>query len=187
MTSRPSTVAPILAVLAVVLVTLVARPIVAAEESFDPQAAILAALDAVEKHHLDPKPSRPPLAHRWHAEFLERLDPRRMYFLQEDVRALHPSDEYASAPEKHANFKAATAARDLLRQRVRGALELANECRTKDHDFSLDEGCPRWYDAFAKTKDELRQRWRLQGKLEVLREQAHGRTLPDPGSDEGAL
>jgi len=154
-----------------------------AVESFDVSAAIRAAIDTLETQHLQGGPLDPPLATRWHANFLIELDPRRMYFLQDDVEELRPHADYSEDPRRHSDFRTATAVRDRFSLRVREALAMAEACLKQESDFAIKEQCPRSYESYAATKQELQERWRLQIKRELLREKHQGRTIPSVAAE----
>ena len=62
------------------------------------------------------------------------------------------------------------------------AAALAEDCLTREQDFTVDEEMPREFPGYARTAEELHERWRKRIKAELLIETVHGRALADARS-----
>jgi carboxyl-terminal processing protease len=62
-------------------------------------------------------------------------------------------------------------------KRVQEACSYAATFLSVEHDFTVDEEFPREFSAYASGPDQLRERWRLRIKAELLVEKAHGTAL----------
>lgn len=149
----------------------------AGELPFDPGRAIRATIAYLEREHLARKKLDDAVAHEWFEGVLKRLDPRRMYFLQADLQEFRPFVEDLSASARKGDFEFPKLVRSRYRKRVAEAAEYAKQALSVDHDFTLDEELPLEFETWPADGGELRERWRLRIKGEILFEKANGTPL----------
>jgi hypothetical protein len=156
-----------------------AVPAQADESAFDYRSAIQAATAALEREHYTRRKLDDKLSAEWLAAFIAQLDPRRMYFLQTDVADFQAFEHRLDDHAKTGDFQFPELVRTRFRERVASATATAVTLTDARHDFTADETLPRRFDAFAQTDAELRERWRLRIKGELLIEKVHGRLLAE--------
>jgi carboxyl-terminal processing protease len=144
------------------------------EPAFDPGAAMRAAVRVLEQGHIERKRLDDTLSARWLSEFLDRLDPKRMYFHERDAGEFRRFEAQLDDLAKRGDFGFPQAVRERYRQRVAEAALPAEEFLAAEHDFSLDEAYPLEFPGYAATSEELYERWRLRIKAELLIERRHG-------------
>jgi carboxyl-terminal processing protease len=103
--------------------------------------------------------------------FLENLDPLKVYFVQTDVQYFHRSaPELASAIRDRGDTQFAYEVFERLMVRVNQRLKLVNQLLDEEFDFTQDEVLN--LDAkkmtYAKTDEEIRDRWRKRLKYDLL-------------------
>ena len=99
----------------------------AEDAAFDPGKASQDTAATLEKYHVTHRPLDDDLSAEWFAEFLDRLDPRRMYFLQSDLAHFQPFENRLDDLAKSADFQFAELVRAAYRQRAGDACEMARE------------------------------------------------------------
>lgn len=116
------------------------------EPVFDAMATIKVSVGVVAKHHLKkPKIDQPFLA-RWLKQYLETLDPAKLYFLAKDI------SEFEKFDDKLPEFKAAKSAKLIklvskrYQLRVESALQHALDRIDKEFDFTRQENMPLKYE-----------------------------------------
>jgi len=102
--------------------------------------------------------------------YIELLDPRKLYFTQADVDGLGQDKTKLGDLMKHGNVDFAYNAFDLFLKRVAERKAIADTLVDQKQDFTVDEGMI--IDAeklpWAKTDEEIRERWRKQIKYDLL-------------------
>lgn len=152
----------------------------AGEPAFVPKDVIRGTVETLERDSLTRKRLDGPMCSRWLNAFLDRLDPRRMYFLKPDDAEFRRSESRLGELAKVGDFGFPAQVRERYRKRVAEAASYAGECLSLHHDYSLDEEFPACrFAAYAADVAELRERWRLRIKLELLIEKVHGVPLKD--------
>ena len=134
---------------------------------------------AFEQQHLTHRALDDQVSAEWFEEFLRRLDPRRMYFLQADLEEF---GEYANRLDDFARsgrFDFPQLVRDRYQLRVAQVLEYIEPLLVAQFDFGTEENVPFRYSEYAPDKVQLKERWRKRIKLEVLIETLHQRTTED--------
>ena len=144
-------------------------------EPHETRPEVRAFIAAFEKEHVTRRALEPDLTRRWILEFVDHLDPQRMYFLQRDVDEFQLAADQLAKSAREGDVRFPQRVREQFRSRVPQAMAIAADCLSRKQDFTIDEKCPRRFDKFAATVDELRERWRLRIKLECLIEKLHGR------------
>jgi carboxyl-terminal processing protease len=144
------------------------------EPAFDAGAAMRAAVGVLRQGHIHRKPLNDALATEWLAAFLDRLDSKRMYFQESDIAEFRRFETQLDDLAKQGDFGFPQSVRKRYRQRVAEAALMADEFLTAEHDFTQDEGLPLEFPGFVASPQELRERWRLRIKAELLIERRHG-------------
>src|SRR5580704_11903024 len=159
--------------LTAVMVTLVASTIFA-HQAAEPRAAesktAMLVSKMIEQSHISHLKINEEISVKLFNRYLELLDPRKLYFSQADVEALGQDRAKLGEKMKAGNVDFAYRAFDLFLQRVKDRNALATQLVDAKHDFTVDEGMV--IDAeklpWAKTEDELHERWRKQVKYDLL-------------------
>ncbi len=150
-----------------------------AETGYDPGATVRTVAEVLEQTHLTPKPLDDQLSAAWLDQFLQRLDPRRMYFLKSDyaefLQYQHQLDDLA----KRRDFSFPKLVRARYKVRCREAAYFAEYFTSANHDFDADETYPRRHEAYAPNSGQWCERWRLRIKAELLIEKVHGTPLEE--------
>jgi carboxyl-terminal processing protease len=132
-----------------------------------------------ETHHLSAKRLDDAAASRWLAKFVDRLDPKRLYFHAADIDEFRRLENRLDDDAKRGDLSFVELVRKRYRQRTAEAVRIASDVLAAEHDFSIDEQCPLEFEGFAISREVLQERWRLRLKLELLIEKSHGRSRDD--------
>jgi carboxyl-terminal processing protease len=124
--------------------------------------------------HLSRHPLDDEISHRWFENFLEALDPRRMYFTRQDVARFAKSRDQLDELAKRGDIALPLSMRDTLMERVAQTTIWGREFARAKHDFTLEETCTVQHADFAADLGQLRERWRKQIKYELLLSKADG-------------
>ena len=159
--------------LTAVMVTLVASTIFA-HQAAEPRAAesktAMLVTKMIEQSHISHVKINEEISVKLFNRYLELLDPRKLYFSQADVDALGQDRARLGEKMKAGNVDFAYRAFDLFLQRVKERNALAETLVDVKQDFTQDEGMV--IDAeklpWAKTDEDLRERWRKQVKYDLL-------------------
>lgn len=133
----------------------------------------------LERDHLSKKRLDDHLSRLWLERFLEELDPHRMYFTTADVQEFRKVENDLDDLARAGDFQFAEHVRDRYRARVSEAATIAAAIVKLSHDFSIKDECPLEFEGYARTPEELSERWRLRLKRELLIEKLYGRELPE--------
>lgn len=102
--------------------------------------------------------------------FLKDLDPQKLYFLQSDIEKFQIKRTLLDDEIKEGNVSFAYEAFEIYKARIAHQMEVANHWVEQSHDFSVDEEIEtdtkkiQW----AKTPEELDDRWRRRVKYDLL-------------------
>jgi carboxyl-terminal processing protease len=159
--------------LTAVLVTLVASTIFA-HQAAEPRAAesktAMLVCKMIEQGHISHVKINDEISVKLFNRYLDLLDPRKLYFTQSDVDTLGVDRARLGEKMKAGNVDFAYRAFDLFLQRVKERNAAASQLVDGKYDFTTDEGMV--IDAeklpWAKTEDELHERWRKQVKYDLL-------------------
>ncbi|MBV5316869.1 MAG: carboxy terminal-processing peptidase [Desulfobulbaceae bacterium] len=102
--------------------------------------------------------------------YLRQLDPRKRFLLQSDVQQLNAFATYIDDELKRGNVVLVDAGMELLNDRIRQVEKLIDPILDQGFDFENKEYLesePKKIE-FAASKDDLRERWRLLLKMQVL-------------------
>jgi len=150
-----------------------ALPAVAQEPAFDAPATIKVSVGVVAKHHLkQPKIDQPFLA-RWLKQYLETLDPAKLYFLAEDISEFERFDDKLPEFKVSKSTKLLKLVSERYQLRVESALQHALDRIDQAFDFTLDESMPLKYEQWPQTNGDRMERWRLQLKYDLLVERSY--------------
>jgi carboxyl-terminal processing protease len=129
-----------------------------------------------ETNHLSGNRLDDAVASRWLAKFVDRIDPKRLYFHAADIDEFRRFEKRLDDDAKRGDLSFAELVRKRYRQRTAEAAKIASDVLTAEQDFSIDEQCPLEFEGFATSREALQARWRLRLKLELLIEKMHGRS-----------
>lgn len=138
----------------------------------DPREGILATSVAqfLQTQHVRSANINDALSKKSFAEFLERLDPDKLFLLESNVAALRKWEDKLDDELLSGRLELAHTANDMYQARLKVAEAFIKEHLAQAIDFTVEEF--RETDAekipYAKTDEELSERWRKLLKLEVL-------------------
>lgn len=159
--------------LTAVMLTFVASTIFA-HQAAEPRAAesktAILVCKMIEQSHISHVKINDEISVKLFKRYLDLLDPRKLYFSQADVDSLGQDQAKLGEKMKRGNVDFAYNAFDLFLQRVKERNALAEKLVDAKHDFTVDEGMV--IDAeklpWAKSEQDLRERWRKQVKYDLL-------------------
>jgi carboxyl-terminal processing protease len=133
------------------------------------RTAILVA-KLIEENHIGHVRINDEVSVKLFKRYIELLDPRKLYFTQADVDELGQDKARLGDLMKHGNVDFAYNTFDLFLKRVAERKALADTLVDAKHDFTVDEGMVIDAEklAWAKSDDEIRERWRKQIKYDLL-------------------
>lgn len=149
--------------------------VVTAEDLFDPQLAITSVVSELEQTHLSRRKLDEDLVEIWNHTFLDRLDPSRLYFLDQDVREFRQRQTASLERFRRGEFEFPKQVRTRYRTRVRESFALAADELEAIQEVSPDSPNSNKFDSYAKNRQELRNRWRSNLMSELFIETRHGR------------
>ncbi len=124
----------------------------------------------LEKQHLRQRKMDDALSREAFAEYLDRLDPGKLFLLEQHVDALRAYEPLIDDEMHEGNLELARAGAALLAERQTVVAKLVAELLAKPLDYSNEETFESDPDkiVFAKTEQELAGRWRQQLELQLL-------------------
>ncbi|TWU24659.1 carboxy terminal-processing peptidase [Bythopirellula polymerisocia] len=149
--------------------TVVARP--TDPTRVDRHIAIMVAA-LMDRRHLSEMQMNDEISHRALDMFLKSLDRMKLFFLQSDVDEFMAERDNLDDYVKAGDVRIAKRIFDRFLERVNERVAVAQEYIDAEHDFSLDETMirdPEKWD-YAKTEEELNERWRKRVKYDLLLE-----------------
>lgn len=149
--------------------------VVTAEDLFDPQLVITSVVSELEQTHLSRRKVDEDLSEIWIHTFLDRLDPSRLYFRDQDVREFRKIQAASIERFRRGEFEFPKQVRTRYRTRVRESLALAAKERETIGEASTDSLVSSEFDSYAKKPQELRNRWRSSLLSELCIETSHRR------------
>jgi len=149
------------------------------EEAFAPGEVVRAFTNLLQRESLGRKRLDGRMSARWLGAFLDRLDPKRMYFLQADEAEFRRTEGRLGDLARAGDFGFPQSVRERYARRVGEAASCAAQSLSLHHDYSVDEEFPIRFATYAADARELRGRWRLRIKFELLLEKTHGVSLRD--------
>ena len=160
--------------LAIMLVWPIALPLVAAELPSEPrprdrQITVLVTT-LLERQHLSKHPLDDEIAKRTLAQFLKRLDPRKLYFNQSDVDQFLKLESQLDDRLSDHDLTIAYTIFHRFRERVGERAETIEKLLPGKFDFTLKETINQdtSLNQFAENQQEAEDRWRHQIKYDLL-------------------
>jgi carboxyl-terminal processing protease len=159
-----------------------------------PQSANIAkrVCEMIEANHISHKPIDDSTSTKLFDEFIKQLDPQKLYFQQSDIDQYSKYRLELDDLIKAGNLDFAINIFETHRNRLKERMDVAHKLIDADHDFTIKESLeidPKDL-PWAKTTDELNERWRkrikydlLMMKLEKTAELADAKPQPNPGGD----
>src|SRR5262249_40061569 len=145
-----------------------------AEQLGSGQSSSIAKLvcEMVEANHISQKPIDDKTSAKLVDEFIKTLDPQKLYFLQSDIDKFNKFRNGLDDLIKAGNLDfARNVFFDTYLPRVEERMAVADKLIDANHDFSVAESIE--IDAkdmpWARTPEELNERWRKQIKYDLLR------------------
>jgi carboxyl-terminal processing protease len=117
------------------------------------------------------------------------LDPTKVYFTAADIEEFRRHETTLDDEILKGDVSFAYQVLDRYRQRMHERMSLVEEFINAPHDFTLDEYISTDYDKidFARTQDEIRDRWRKKVKFDLLQQRLEKKPLSEPEQKERIL
>jgi carboxyl-terminal processing protease len=133
-------------------------------------AIMVAAL--MDRRHLSEMQVNDEMSHRALDMFLKNLDRMKLFFLQSDIDEFMADRDSLDDYVKAGDVRIAKQIFDRFLQRVSERVAIAQNLVDANHDFAVDEDMVRDPEklAYAKTTEELDERWRKRVKYDLLLE-----------------
>lgn len=170
----PSRAACTLSVGMILLAATTVATTLLAEQLGSGQASSIAKLvcEMIEANHISQKPIDDKTSAKLVDEFIKSLDPQKLYFLQSDIDRFNKFRTGLDDLVKAGNLDfAMNVFFDTYLPRMEERMDVAHKLIDADHDFTVMESIE--IDAkdmpWAKTPEELNERWRKQIKYDLLR------------------
>lgn len=153
---------------AVVVTTLCTRQLCSSDQ-VDQQTARLVA-QMIPAFHLSQRPIDDAVSTELVEGYIKELDPQKLYFLQSDVDEFRTQRTKLDDALQVGNVDFAYQVFDVFKQRVTKQCELAHKLIDAEHDFTANDEMIADPDdrEWAKSQDELNERWRQWIKRELL-------------------
>ncbi|MGQ0637383.1 MAG: carboxy terminal-processing peptidase [Planctomycetaceae bacterium] len=148
--------------------------------------------EMIEANHISQKPIDDAISGKLMDEFLKMLDQQKYYFLQADIDRFYKYRTELDDQVKAGNLDFAHLVFETYLTRMKERMEVVHKLIDGEHDFTVKESIeidPKDL-PWAKTAEELNERWRkrikydlLLMKLEKTDELADAKPQPNPGGD----
>lgn len=124
----------------------------------------------IERGHYDAKDMNDAFSVSVFDAYIDALDPYRRYFLDKDIQEFSAYKEALDDLIKAKDLSFFDLTYERLRKRIDEAQKLQEEVLKTPFNYAIDEQINTDYEklAFAKTKKELKERWRKQLKLNTI-------------------
>ena len=165
--------------LAFIFLTLVAwmllsSPARGQERDSDYEQVIRITVSALQKKYLQEREIDPLICERWFKNYLTKLDPRRIYFLDSDISEFQKFVDQLPELAVSGDLSFCELVTKRYQERVGPALIHAARLLNHDFDFTLDEEITLSHDAAPVSVKEQNERLRLQVKYDLLIETSSG-------------
>ncbi|MDR0363479.1 MAG: carboxy terminal-processing peptidase [Bacteroidales bacterium] len=126
--------------------------------------------EGIRQEHFQPIPVDDEFSEKAFDEYLKKLDYNKRFFVQSDVDALSAYRHEIDDQYLNMQFDFYYFSLDLIRERIKEAETYCFDLLGKPFDFKTDEDIQFNSDSidWAKTKEELQDRWRKTLKYEIL-------------------
>jgi carboxyl-terminal processing protease len=117
------------------------------------------------------------------------LDPTKVYFTAGDIEEFRRHETTLDDEILKGDVSFAYEVLERFRLRMRERMSLVEEFVHAPHDFTMDEYISTDYDNidFARTADEVRERWRKKVKFDLLQQRLEKKPLPEAEQKERIL
>src|SRR6478752_3054413 len=124
----------------------------------------------VEKGHYDPKDMNDEFSKGVYKDYIEALDPSKRFLLQSDIDEFSKYELLIDEQIKDRDLSFFDLTYERLRQRMDESKAYYKEILSKPFDYSVNEEINVDFEKlpFAKSKEELKDKWRKQIKLNTL-------------------
>lgn len=128
----------------------------------------------MDRRHLSEMEVNNEISHRALDMFVKNLDRMKLFFLQSDIDEFMADRDRLDDYVKEGDVRVAKKIFDRFLQRVNERVAIAQKLVDAPHDFTIDEKMARDPDKidYAKTAEELDERWRKRVKYDLLLELA---------------
>lgn len=124
----------------------------------------------IERFHIKQTKVNDDISSHLFDRFIEDLDPNKLYFLESDIRKLSPLRKTLDDKLLSKNIQFAKDVFGLFLRSMTRQTDYAHQLIDQKHDFTIDEVMLTDADdlPWAKTQEELNERWRKRVKYELL-------------------
>lgn len=150
------------------LSTIFAQQISSADPADKETAKLVAKM--IPQFHLNRQEVNDKTSNMLFDQFLKALDPQKLYFLESDIKSMESMRNQLDDQLKEGNIDFAYTTFEKYKQRLAAQVQVAHHWINQDHDFTVDEEIETdgkkltW----AKTQEELNDRWRKRIKYDLL-------------------
>lgn len=137
---------------------------------------IKAVADLLPKRHITRRPLNDETSRLWFDRFLNDLDPRRLYFTSQDIDRFRKHRDALDDHARRGDVSFALLVGRTFTRRVKQATKWGEAFLAKKHDFTANEEFVLKPEQFADGRRELRERWRLRVKHDLLTQRTLGLT-----------
>lgn len=124
----------------------------------------------VQKYHISQRPIDDVISEKLLHRYLKNLDPQKLYFMQSEIDELSKFKTSLDDLVKAGNTEFAYQVWDMYAQRLDKRMEQVHKLIDAPHDFTVDESIEVDFEKieWAKSQEELNERWRKRIKFELL-------------------
>jgi carboxyl-terminal processing protease len=117
------------------------------------------------------------------------LDPTRVYFTAADIEEFRKHETTLDDEILKGDLSFAYQVLERFRQRMKERMALVEEFVNAEHDFTVDEFISTDYEKieYARTPEEIRERWRKKVKLDLLSQRLDKKPLAEPEQKQRIL
>src|SRR5947209_1199308 len=175
--------APLAAIAAVLAGLLLARSPAPAEPKLAKQDQLVARVvcEFLRQLHLNHPEIGDEASRRLFKRFLKDLDPNKQYFLQADVDEFKKHETDLDDQLLRGDLSFPYQVYERMMTRINERMKLVEEFVAADHDFTAKEYLDTDYDnlPYAKTAEEVRDRWRKRIKYDLLMQRVGEKPVPE--------
>lgn len=135
----------------------------------------------ITRFHISQKTIDDEISEQLLNRFIEQLDPQKLYFTQADIDEFQKSKDNLDNQILEGKVQFAYDVYDRYDQLMQNRMKLAHKYIDADHDFTKDESMVTDADqlAWAKTEQEIEERWRKRIKYDLLLLKLDGTEMKD--------
>lgn len=125
----------------------------------------------ISRYHINHGKIDDSVAPRLFKRYLEMLDPQKVYFTQDDIDRFSQSKMQLDDLIKEGDVNFAYDVFEQYRRRFDQRIEYVHKLIDMEHDFTVDESLNTDVESipWAKTDDEVNERWRRRVKFDILK------------------